>query len=64
MSEIKNGAPGEIPPVREICPADVFENAIRTFGVVNACEWFGHEYDSEFTSETIRVLEERSRGAA
>jgi hypothetical protein len=64
MSEIKNGGPGEIPPVPVTCPGDVFENAIRAAGVVNACEWFGHAPDSEFTAETIRTLEERSRGAA
>ncbi|MBR8343045.1 hypothetical protein KDX40_04745 [Burkholderia ambifaria] len=60
MSEIKHGGPGEIPPVRQTCPMDVFENAIRAVGVVNACEWFGHTTDSEFTRETITVLISRS----
>ena len=41
-------------------PHEMFENAIRRFGVVAACEWFGHTPDSEFTAETIRVLQERS----
>jgi hypothetical protein len=54
------GLPKAIPPVEVKCFADVFENMIREFGVVNACEWFGHQSDSEFTKETIAVLLERS----
>lgn len=45
--------------VEEIVPNDVFENAIRKFGIVNACEWFGHSSDSEFTKETVAVLNAR-----
>jgi len=45
-------------PVR--CPADMFENAIREFGVEFCCEWFGHDADGDFTKETIRVLCDRS----
>ena len=56
------GGPGEIPPVEEKCAADIFENAIREIGVVNACEWFGHSSDSDFTAETIDTLRERSSG--
>ncbi len=62
MSSIEKGGPGELPPVDVKCTGDVFENAIRAFGVVNACEWFGHECASEFTAETVRTLMER--GAA
>ena len=54
------GKPNDIQKVIENCQADKFENMIREFGVVNACEWFGHAPDSEFTRETIRVLLERS----
>ena len=43
----------------ENTPNDVFENAIRKYGVVSACEWFGHQSDSEFTQETIAELNER-----
>ena len=50
----------EIPPCEVKCRADIFENAIRAIGVEFACEWFGHEADSEFTKETIKVLCERS----
>lgn len=46
--------------VEERTPSDRFENAIREFGIVAACEWFGHRPDSEFTKETIRVLAERA----
>lgn len=60
MSEFEKSGPGEIPPVRERTPMEVFENAIRAIGVANACEWFGHSTDSEFTRETIEVLIERS----
>lgn len=60
MSKIPHGGPGEIPPVDERVPADAFENTIRAFGVVNACEWFGHAPDSEFTASTIRILHARS----
>ena len=49
--------------VDERTPSDVFENAIRHFGVVAACEWFGHPADSEFTLETVRVLKERAENA-
>jgi len=45
--------------VKETCPNDVFENAIRTYGIVAACEWFGYSSDSEFTKETIKLLNDR-----
>lgn len=48
-------------PVQENVPNDVWENAIRKYGIVAACEWFGYSSDSEFTQETIKVLAERSR---
>ena len=48
----------------ERTPMDRFENAIREVGVVAACEWFGHGADSEFTKETIRVLDERAAMAS
>lgn len=50
----------KLEPVPERTSGDVFENAIRRFGVEAACEWFGHAHDSEFTRETIRVLQERA----
>lgn len=50
--------------VKVAVPADEFENAIRRFGVVAACEWFDHGPDSEFTKETIHVLEQRANGKA
>lgn len=61
MSEqIKDGGRDEIPSVRERCDADRWDNTIRAYGVVEACQWFGHEPDSEFTAFTIQVLRERS----
>lgn len=45
--------------VEECCPSDVFENSIRKYGVVAACEWFGYTADSEFTKSTIAALKER-----
>lgn len=60
MHRIPHGGPGEIPPVDERVPNDAFENAIRAFGVVTACEWFGHAPDSQFTADTIRELRFRS----
>jgi len=57
---MKYGNSNEIPPCEVNCPADIFENAIREIGVEFACLWFGHDVDSEFTKETIRVLCERS----
>lgn len=47
--------------VVERTTGDRFENAVREFGVVNACEWFGHRADSEFTKESIRILAERAK---
>lgn len=64
MSEIKNGGTGEITPVDVQTPCDEFENAIRKFGVVAACEWFGHAPDSEFTKGSICWLLARTRGDA
>ena len=60
MSKIENGKPRAIAAVPEHVPMDEFENAIRKIGVVNACEWFGHAPDSEFTREIIKVLQERA----
>ena len=57
---MKYGNKGEIPPVNVRCEADIFENELRRIGVEYACEWFGHNVDSDFTKETIRVLCERS----
>ena len=44
MTKIPYGSPGDIPPVEVKCKADEFENYIREFGVVNACEWFLEHY--------------------
>jgi hypothetical protein len=60
MTKIEDGGPGDIPEVVEIVPADAFENVIRRYGVVNACEWFGHAPDSEFTAQAILWLKERA----
>lgn len=65
MSEygIPFGGAGDIPPVPEVVPADKWDNAIRAYGVVEACLWFGHTFDSDFTLETIRILREISEQA-
>jgi hypothetical protein len=63
MSKIKDGGPGEIPVVPVRVPADEWDNTIRKFGVVSACEWFGHAPDSEFTAETIKELRARSEAS-
>lgn len=46
--------------VKENCPNDVFENFLRTYGIVAACEWFGYSSDSEFTKETIKHLGDKA----
>ena len=55
---------GAIRPVVERTQSDAFDNAIRAFGVLNACEWFGHSpHDDEgrkFMAETAKVLAERT----
>ncbi len=56
---MKYGSANEIPPCEVKCKADIFENAIREIGVEFACEWFGHDADSQFTKETIKILRER-----
>ena len=48
--------------VEEKCLNDVFENAIRAYGVVAACEWFGHSPDSDFTKDTIKHLNDIAEG--
>lgn len=60
--KIMDGGPGALPLVNAPTPAARFENAIREFGVINACEWFGYASDSEFTLETVRVLRARENG--
>jgi hypothetical protein len=54
------GDAGAIPLVEENTTGNIFENAIRRYGVVAACEWFGHSPDSDFTADTIKTLQERS----
>lgn len=58
LSAAKGGGWVAVP---ERTTGDAFENAIRRYGVVAACEWFGHAPHSEFTQETQRVLDERLR---
>lgn len=48
--------PKALEPVKEFCLADKFENAIREWGVGDACEWFGHQYAGEFAKETVQWL--------
>jgi hypothetical protein len=57
---MKYGNANEIPQVEIKCGSDVFENEIRRIGVEFACEWFGHDNNSDFTKETINILCERS----
>ena len=52
--------PKSIQPVTEYSIADRFENAIREFGVGNACEWFGHSYDGEFAQDVYTTLLQRT----
>lgn len=58
MSELERKMlePMAIPSVAERTGSDAFENAIRAFGVGNACEWFGHAFDSDFAKETASEL--------
>ena len=56
----KYGHPGAIPRAAEIVPADRWDNTIREWGVVFACEWFGYHSRSDFTAETITTLIQRS----
>lgn len=45
--------------VKQITGCDEFENSIRKFGIVAACEWFGYKKDDQFTIETIQYLDEQ-----
>ena len=59
-----DGGPNEIPPVPEDgTEAAVFENAIRRFGVENACEWFGPSARDSYPMITIVELVRRSKEA-
>lgn len=51
--------PGYLKLVHVTCDNDKFENAIRMIGVGNACEYFGHSIDSEFTRETFDWLKDK-----
>ena len=35
---------------------DVFENAIRRFGIRAACEYFGHDFNGAFADDTVKLL--------
>jgi len=52
------GKADAIPQADVECPADEFENVVRTMGVAFCCEWFGQNDD--FAIETIQVLCDRS----
>lgn len=52
-------AAGVLPEVFEKTPMDEFENVIRRFGVGFACEYFGHDWDSDFAKETVEWLKWR-----
>lgn len=56
----KYGHARAIPPAAETVPADRWDNIIREWGVVYACEWFGHHRSSDFTRDTITELLDRS----
>lgn len=56
MSTLRDSGPGDLPPVDVQTTGQRFENAIREYGIVNACEWFGHAPDSGFTQDTISDL--------
>lgn len=53
----EKGLPGYFKPVEVKVPNDVFENSVRAYGVVSACEWFGHSSDSLFVQDTIEHFE-------
>jgi len=46
-------APGGFSPVEVKCLNDAWENAIRSYGIINACEWFGWSRDSDIVGETL-----------
>jgi hypothetical protein len=52
--------PEALPPVPVTCGADEWDNIVRKWGVGYCCEWFGYDYDSEFTAETLRILMDRA----
>ena len=56
-----NLEPKALKPVPEYTTSDRFENAIREFGVGNACEWFSHLFDGPFAQDTVELLIERSK---
>ena len=47
-----------------MCPTDEWENAIRKFGVQNACEWFGIKGNGDWAKETAKILAEPEYRAA
>lgn len=53
--------PGALPMVKVNVPADEFDNLVRQWGVGFCSEWFGHQFISEFSTETVRVLQDRYR---
>jgi len=58
-SDSLSDQPERLPLFDASNPHEEFMNAIIKYGVVNACEWFGHEADSDFTWSTVEVLKER-----
>jgi hypothetical protein len=58
----KDLEPKALQSIDAYCPSDKFENAIREFGIGNACEWFGYMFDGPFAQDTIETLKQRALG--
>lgn len=50
---------GALPQVSAKTGSEDFENAIRRFGIGNACEYFGYEFDGQFSQDTLAWLKHR-----
>jgi len=49
-------APNALPPVEASTGMDVFENAVRRYGVGNFAEYVGGDYRGEFATDQLEHL--------
>ena len=60
---MKDMEANDIPPIKPFSKSDRFENAIKEFGVLEACVWFDSANRIEFAKDAARVLRKRWEAA-
>ena len=56
---MKDMEANDIPPIKPMSASDRFENAIKEFGVLEACVWFDSRNRREFAQDVAQTLRKR-----